>query len=318
MALLDDVASLAKVAAASLDDIAGHAAKATTKSAGVVIDDAAVTPRYVVGFSADRELPIVAKIAVGSLKNKLLFLLPIAMALSAFAPGLITPLLMLGGLFLCYEGAEKVYEALLPQAAHDHEEKIGRSPEDPVAFERRKVAGAIRTDFILSAEIMAIALSTVPDADLFTQFVTLVVVALGITGGVYGAVALIVRADDFGVALAQRESAAAQTVGRGIVRVMPAFLAALAVIGTAAMIWVGGGIVVHGLEVFGLTGPAHLLHDASEAVAHAIPLWSGFFGWFAGAALSGIVGLLLGALLIPVVSRVVVPLAEWAKAALGR
>ena len=158
VALLDDVAAIAKVAAASVDDVAAHAAKATVKSAGLVIDDAAVTPRYVVGFTADRELPIIGRIAVGSIRNKLLILLPLAMLLSAFAPVVIIPLLMLGGLYLCYEGAEKIYEALAPDAAHAHEASVGLAVDDPKKLENQRVAGAIRTDFILSAEIMAVAL----------------------------------------------------------------------------------------------------------------------------------------------------------------
>ena len=245
VALLDDIAGMAKLAAASLDDIAGHAAKATAKSAGVVIDDTAVTPRYVVGFTPDRELPIIWRIALGSIRNKVLILLPMAIGLSALAPWAITPLLMFGGLFLCYEGAEKVYEALFPHAAHEHEHEIGIEFEDLATLEEQKVNGAIRTDFILSAEIMAIALASLPASDLLTQFVSLLIVALAITAGVYGVVALIVRADDIGVALARRNNAGLQWLGRGIVVMMPKVLTMLAVVGTAAMIWVGGGIVLH-------------------------------------------------------------------------
>ena len=212
IALLDDVAAIAKVAAASLDDIAGHAAKAGAKSAGVVIDDAAVTPRYVVGFAAAREIPIVAKIARGSVKNKLVFLLPAALLLSLFAPWAITPLLMLGGLYLCYEGAEKVYEAVFPHEAHDHEEKIGVAPADPQALEDQKVSSAIKTDFILSAEIMAIALATIPDTGLMTQAIVLALVGIGITAAVYGAVALIVKADDSGC-ISPPATAAARCAG---------------------------------------------------------------------------------------------------------
>src|SRR5690606_38841256 len=157
LALLDDVAALAKVAAASLDDIAGQAVKAGAKAAGAVIDDAAVTPRYVSGFSADRELPIVGKIAFGSIRNKLIVLLPAAVALSYFAPWIITPILMLGGAYLCYAGAEKVFEAVFPHAAHEHEHEA-EAPEqaDPKKLEEERVSGAIQTDFILSAEIMTI------------------------------------------------------------------------------------------------------------------------------------------------------------------
>ena len=183
MALLDDVAAIAKVAAASVDDIAAHAAKAGAKSAGVVIDDAAVTPRYVVGFAAERELPIVGRIALGSLKNKLLFLLPAALLLSALAPRAITPLLVAGGLFLCYEGTEKIYGLLVPHGAQTHEARLGLDPDDPRALENSKVAGAIRTDFILSAEIMAIALATLPATGLLTQAFVLALVGAGITGG---------------------------------------------------------------------------------------------------------------------------------------
>ncbi len=308
VALLDDIAGMAKLAAASLDDIAGHAAKATAKSAGVVIDDTAVTPRYVVGFTPDRELPIIWRIALGSIRNKVLILLPMAIGLSALAPWAITPLLMFGGLFLCYEGAEKVYEALFPHAAHEHEHEIGIEFEDLATLEEQKVNGAIRTDFILSAEIMAIALASLPASDLLTQFVSLLIVALAITAGVYGVVALIVRADDIGVALARRNNAGLQWLGRGIVVMMPKVLTMLAVVGTAAMIWVGGGIVLHGAEVFGLGGPAHLIEAVGHAAGAAMPFAGAVVEWLVGAVGSGLVGLLLGALLIPLVSRVAVPL----------
>lgn len=312
IALLDDIAGLAKVAAASLDDVAAKAAKAGSKSLGVVIDDAAVTPRYVVGFAAARELPIVAKIAKGSLKNKIFFLLPGALALSLFAPWAITPLLMLGGLFLCYEGTEKIYEALVPHKAKAHEAKIGLAETDPKALEDKKVAGAIRTDFILSAEIMAITLSAVPDAGFWTQAIILALVGVGITLLVYGAVALIVKADDVGLALASREPVTPlgpliQAVGRGLVVGMPFFLKALAMIGTAAMIWVGGGILVHGLEEFGLGIIAHVIHDAGAAAGQAMPVMGGFVEWLVSAIGSGIVGLVVGAVLIPVVSLGIVP-----------
>jgi hypothetical protein len=308
IALLDDIAGIAKVAAASVDDVAAHAAKASAKSAGVVIDDAAVTPRYVVGFAAERELPIVAKIAKGSLRNKLLILLPAALALSAFAPWGITPLLMLGGLYLCYEGAEKVYEAVFPHAAHQHEAEIGLAAADPVALEARKVAGAIRTDFILSAEIMAIALATLPDAGLVSTAVVLTIVAVAITAGVYGVVALIVKADDAGVALAGSSVTALRIVGRGIVEVMPRLLTTLAAVGTAAMIWVGGGIIVHGLEVYGLDGLSHTIHDLAEAAGGSVPFASGFVAWLVGATGAGLFGLLAGAAMIPVVGHVLVPI----------
>ncbi|MBX9593619.1 MAG: DUF808 domain-containing protein [Roseomonas sp.] len=319
IALLDDVVALAKVAAASLDDVALQAGKAGAKAAGVVIDDAAVTPRYVVGFAASREIPIVKRIALGSLKNKLLILLPVALALSLLAPWAITPLLMLGGAFLCYEGAEKVLEAIRPHAAHAHEAAVGAAPADPLALEEARVAGAIKTDFILSAEIMAIALSTIPDSGFVAQAAILAVVGIGITIVVYGAVALIVKADDAGVALAREQGVAlrlpaglrplARAVGRGLVKGMPPFLMLLSIVGTAAMVWVGGGILVHGLEEFGLAGPAHWSHDLAAA-AGTMPGIGGALGWLAGAAFAGVVGLAAGFLLIPVVERVLAPLAK--------
>nr|WP_246329333.1 DUF808 domain-containing protein [Chthonobacter rhizosphaerae] len=309
IALLDDVAGLAKVAAASLDDVAAHAAKAGTKAAGVVIDDAAVTPRYVVGFAAEREIPIVGRIAAGSLKNKLIFLLPAALILSYFAPWAITPLLMLGGAYLCYEGTEKVYEAFFPHAAHEHEAHIGSAPQDPQAFENAKVAGAIKTDFILSAEIMAITLAAIPAEDsLVMKAVVLAAVALGITVAVYGAVALIVKADDAGVALAKSSTGVGRGLGRALVIGMPVFLKILAIVGTAAMIWVGGGIIVHGLEEYGFDTIGHGIHDAAVAVADMVHVAHGFVEWLVSAALSGIVGLLIGAIIIPLTEHVIAPL----------
>lgn len=308
IALLDDVATLAKTAAVTLDDIAGAAAKAATKSAGVVIDDAAVTPRYVVGFASDRELPIIYKITRGSLFNKLIILLPAALLLSLVAPWSITPLLMLGGLFLCYEGSEKVFETIFPHAAHEHEKKVidASSPEE---LENKRVSGAIKTDFILSAEIMAITLSTVADQPLITKAGVLFLVGLLITLGVYGAVALIVRADDFGMALAQRRGTAA--IGRAIVKAMPFFLKLLAIVGTAAMIWVGGGIVIHGLAQFGFDAPEHWLHDLAERLGGQSPFAPGFMTWLVSAVGSGITGLVLGFLLIPIVGKVIAPI--WQK-----
>lgn len=318
LALLDDVAGIAKIAAASVDDVAAQAAKAGAKAAGVVIDDAAVTPRYVVGFAAAREIPIVRRIAVGSLKNKLIFLLPAALALSAFAPWAIMPLLVLGGAFLCYEGAEKVWEAISPHAAHHHEAAIGAAPPDPQALEDTKVAGAIRTDFILSAEIMAITLSTVSTSSFVMQAAVLAVVGIAITAAVYGAVALIVKADDAGMSLAARRTGPLAALGRGIVAGMPPFLKLLAIVGTAAMLWVGGGIVIHGLEEFGLTAIGHAVHDLSEAAGHALPAAAGFAGWLAGAAASGLFGLALGAALIPTVEHLLAPLAGQVRALAGR
>ncbi|PCG08224.1 ABC transporter [Sphingomonas ginsenosidimutans] len=290
VALLDDIAGLTRLAAASLDDVGAAAGKAGVKAAGVVVDDTAVTPRYVVGLSPQRELPIIGKIALGSIRNKLLFLLPAALILSALAPWAITPLLMAGGAYLCFEGAEKVIEAL----SGGHEEEAADAGLDPVALENQKVAGAIRTDFILSAEIMAIALSEVADSPLVTQALVLALVAVAITAGVYGVVALIVKADDVGLYLARTGSGALRAIGRGLVKGVPVLMRWLAVIGTAAMIWVGGGILLHGAEELGLAAPAHLVHDASEAAAHLVPAIGGALAWIVTALASGIIGLLIG------------------------
>ena len=312
IALLDDIAALAKAAAASIDDVAGQAAKAGVKAAGVVIDDTAVTPRYVVGFSAHRELPIVRKIAVGSLRNKLVFILPTALLLSYALPDAITPLLMLGGAYLCYEGAEKVYELIMPHEAHAYEAALPSVAPDPQTFEDEMVAGAIRTDFILSAEIMAITLASVADADRLAQAVVLALVGIAITVGVYGAVALIVKADDVGVALARNPrrsalGALSRALGRILVSGMPAFLRTLSVVGTAAMIWVGGSIIVHGLEDYGLPAIAHAIEGAAVAAADALPAVAAVVEWLVETAGFGLAGLVIGALLIPVVSFVFAP-----------
>ncbi|POR43024.1 DUF808 domain-containing protein [Methylobacterium sp. V23] len=312
IALLDDVAGLAKVAAASLDDVAAQAGRAGVKAAGVVIDDAAVTPRYVVGFAAERELPIVGRIALGSLRNKLLFLLPAALALGAFAPWAITPLLMLGGAYLSYEGTEKVYEALFPHLAHAHEAKRDEAAGDARALEDRKVSSAIKTDFILSAEIMAITLAALPEGSLWMKATVLAVVAVGITIAVYGGVALIVKADDAGVAMAANGSRSAfgslvRGVGRALVKGMPGFLKILAIVGTAAMIWVGGGILVHGLEGYGLPQIGHAIHAAAAGAAGVAGPLAGTVEWLVTAAGSGLVGLVIGAALIPVTSFVLAP-----------
>ena len=310
IALLDDVASISKVAAASIDDVAGQAARAGVKAAGAVIDDAAVTPKYVHGFDASRELPIVFKIARGSVFNKIVILLPIALLLSAFAPWAISPLLMLGGAYLCFEGAEKVAHAFAGHSdTHDSDAHI--DPDgDGAALEERRVAGAIKTDFILSAEIMTIALSTIPVGDsLWLKAVILALVAVGITAAVYGFVALVVKADDVGVHLATRRSGALAALGRGIVHFMPPFMRVLTVVGTAAMIWVGGQIVLHGLAELGFSGPYDWVHHMAEAAAAAVPPATvGIVGWAVTAFFDGIFGLALGLILIPVATRVVNPL----------
>ncbi len=312
IALLDDVAAIAKVAAAQLDDVATQAAKAGAKAAGVVIDDAAVTPRYMTGFSAVREIPIVRKIAAGSLRNKLLILLPAALALSYFLPSAITPLLMIGGAYLCYEGTEKVLEAVLPHKAQAHEASLEPIAIDPKTLEDQKVASAIKTDFILSAEIMAIALSVLPDSRVWMQAVVLALVAVGITAAVYGAVAIIVKADDVGLALAANRSNSvfgrvSRGLGRGLVYGMPYFLKLLAIVGTAAMIWVGGGIIVHGLETYGYTAIAHAIHHVAELAAHPLTFGQAAVAWIVSAAGSGVAGLIVGAALIPLTGYAIAP-----------
>lgn len=315
LALLDDVAAIAKVAAASVDDVAAAAAKAGAKAAGVVIDDAAVTPKYVHGFSADRELPIIWRIAVGSLRNKLVILLPGLLALDHFLPQAITPLLMLGGAYLCFEGAEKLVHALAPGA--DHAVEADFDTQDPTHLEEEKVAGAIKTDFILSAEIMTIALAAIDAPGFWLQAATLVVVGTLITVAVYGAVALIVKMDDVGLHMAATgRTSGGRALGRGLVLAMPKLMAFLSTVGTAAMLWVGGNIVVHGLEVTHLWPWLYqTIHHIAEAAAHAVPAAQGVVAWVTTATLDGVFGLVLGVLLIPVATRVVGPL--WA-AVFGR
>ena len=294
VALLDDISVIARMAAASLDDVGAAAAKAGTKAAGVVIDDAAVTPSYVTDFKPERELPIIAAIAKGSLRNKLLLLLPAALVLSEFLPGAITPILMLGGLFLSFEGAEKLIEKL---GGAKHGETLEDPIEDVADFERQRISGAIRTDLILSAEIMAIALAQVADAPLAQRALILALVGAAITAAVYGAVALIVKMDDIGLHLARRPGAFNQKLGRALVAAMPRLLTVLASVGTAAMLWVGGGIILHGLEELGLNGPARVAHGIQHAVEHAGGWLGGVLGWLAYAAASAVVGLILGAVI---------------------
>ncbi|WEK03029.1 MAG: DUF808 domain-containing protein [Candidatus Devosia phytovorans] len=319
LALLDDVAGLVKVAAASLDDVAGQAAKAGVKAAGAVIDDAAVTPNYVTGFTAERELPIVGKIAWGSIKNKLLFLLPAALLLSLFAPWLITPLLMIGGAYLCYEGAEKIFHALRPHDAEAHEAGLESVSVAPQNLEDQKVAGAIQTDFILSAEIMTIILSAIDVENFWTRAAILAVAGVGITVAVYGAVALIVKGDDFGVFMARNaRTGAGRAFGRGLVGFMPVFMQILSVVGTAAMTWVGGSIIVHGLYEFGLAWPEHVVEGAAHWAEAAAPAIAGFTGWLATAGVDFVFGIALGAVMIPVVGYVLAPALKAAKGLLPK
>lgn len=294
-ALLDDVAMIAKLAAASVDDVGAAAGRAGMKAAGVVVDDTAVTPRYVTGFTPDRELPIIARIAKGSLRNKLIIILPVALALSALLPWAITPLLMLGGAYLCYEGAEKTWEAVAgtPKNMAEEAAELGSA-----AHEQAMVAGAIRTDFILSAEIMAIALAEVAAEPLGARAAILALVAVAITLGVYGAVGLIVKMDDIGLHLAQRVNPGMRALGRGLVRAMPHVMTFLSTIGIAAMIWVGGGIILHGLEAFGWHAPADAVHHLAEAAGAMLSVGQGAVEWLVGAFGAGLLGLAVGAVIV--------------------
>jgi uncharacterized protein len=295
LALLDDIAAIAKVAAASVDDVALAAGKASSKAAGVVIDDTAVTPQYVTGFTPDRELPIIWRITKGSFKNKLLFILPAALLLSYFVPWAITPILMLGGAYLCFEGAEKVIHKIFHSANDDDNTPAEIVSELTSAeHEAAMVSGAIRTDFILSAEIMVIALRQITeeaDANVSFWFLafSLAAVAIGITIAVYGFVGLIVKMDDIGLNMAQRKLGATRAIGRGLVSAMPKLLAFLSVVGTAAMLWVGGQIIVHGLNI----------HPAEFFGLH-----EGALAWLVDAVICGIFGLILGSVIAGIVHLV--------------
>ena len=300
--LLDDVAALTKLAAASVDDIGVAAGRASVKAAGVVVDDAAVTPAYVQGLAAERELPIIKRIALGSLRNKVLVILPVALLLSAVAPTLVEVILMAGGCFLAHEGAHKVIHHLRHRGEDHHEDDVPAAARGPEA-EEETIAGAIRTDFILSAEIMVIALKEVLDEPVVARGVILAIVAVVITVVVYGAVALIVKMDDIGLKLAQRSSEQSQKVGRLLVAGMPKLLTALSVIGTAAMLWVGGHILLVGADELGWYWPYGLVHDLEHLVEDVAGI-GGVLAWLANTFASAIVGSVVGAVIATVVDRV--------------
>lgn len=309
LALLDDVAAIAKLAAAQLDDVAAQASKAGTKAAGVVIDDAAVTPKYVTGLPAARELPIIWKIARASFFNKLVILLPVALLLNAFLPWLLTPLLMIGGAYLCFEGAEKVWHLIVPHKDHGPQQA---ETLDAAHLEEQRVKGAIKTDFILSAEIMTISLAQIDVGTFWIEALALAAVAIGITTLVYGAVALLVKADDLGLLLSARgRLAVTRRLGRGIVRSMPAVMLAIATVGTAAMLWVGGSIIVHGLHDLGWHLPYEQITSAAQRAAEAAGSARGLVAWAVTAGLDAVVGLATGLVLIPIVNRAFVPIAGW-------
>lgn len=296
--LLDDIAALAKLAAASIDDVGAAAGRAGVKAAGVVIDDTAVTPAYVHGLTADRELPIIRRIAIGSLKNKLVFILPAALVLSEFVAILVEIILMIGGAYLCFEGAEKVHHRFGKH--HD-------DPELPAAAlgedeEAATISGAIRTDFILSAEIMVIALKEVLDEGFVSRAAVLAVVAVVITAVVYGLVALIVKMDDVGLLMTQTRSSSARRIGRALVLGMPKLLALLSTVGTAAMIWVGGHILLVGTDELGWHGPYRLVHSLEDSV-HDVSGVGGILAWFANTLASAVIGLIVGFVIIAIVAR---------------
>ena len=320
-ALLDDVAALARIAAASVDDVGAAAGRASMKAAGVVVDDTAVTPQYLHGSPAKRELPIIKKIAIGSLRNKLLFILPAAVLLGQFLPQLLPVILIFGGGFLAYEGAHKVWEKVSGHepVVEEAKEQLTSAGELSPEHEAKTVAGAIRTDFILSAEIMVIALKEVvtsdPDATIWMRAIVLAAVAVLITVLVYGVVALIVKMDDVGLHLAEKPSQGAQRVGLALVSAMPRLLTAISLIGTLAMLWVGGHILLVSLYEIGgdgglldgtafgdvLYAPYDAIHHWEQAVHDAVGGTLGaLLGWVLNTVASGVVGLVVGGLVLAV------------------
>ncbi|MDQ7727901.1 DUF808 domain-containing protein [Halomonas sp. SpR8] len=294
--LLDDIAALAKLSAASLDDVSAAAGRATAKAAGVVVDDTAVTPQYLQGVTAERELAIVKKIALGSIRNKLIFILPVALLLNHFFASLLPIILMVGGAYLAFEGAEKVWHKL--SGGHDDEKPaVEKGPE----AEKKIVSGAVRTDLILSAEIMVIALATVSHQGVWSQLASLVVVAFVITLLVYGVVALLVKMDDIGLTLAQRDNSAMQTLGRALVTAMPKVLVIISVVGTVAMLWVGGHILMANLGADGtgwFNAPYEWVHHVEHGIGEATGALGGMLGWSFNTLCSAVIGFLVGSVVV--------------------
>ena len=292
-ALLDDVALIARSAASSVDDVAALAGKTSMKSAGVVVDDAAVTPQYVEGIKPQRELPMIWRITKGSLINKLVIILPIAMILSWIAPWALTPILMCGGTYLCFEGAEKILHHLLP-----HREKETESVQEKGAdAEDSLVKSAITTDLILSSEIMVISLNEVIDQPFWMRLGALIFVGILLTLGVYGAVGLLVKMDDIGMALNKHHNGKS-TVGTALVKGMPIVLDIIGIIGTAAMLWVGGHIVVKGLHEFGMDQPHEFIASVTEKISN------GALAWLAETGMSMVCGQVLGVVIATIVMAV--------------
>lgn len=300
VALLDDIATIARAAAATTDDIAAAAGKASAKSAGVVVDDAAVTPQFVAGVEPKREIPIIWRIAKGSMVNKIVIILPIALLLSQFLPWALTPILMLGGSYLCYEGMEKVWEKIHHSFAHG-----GTSAEDAEKAAANKepqdedslVKSAIFTDLILSAEIMVIALNEVTHQPILNRALILIIVAIVITLGVYGVVGMLVKMDDIGLGMMKR-GGPSKGLGAALVKAMPIVLTAIGIIGTFAMLWVGGHIMLVGLNELGWHAPYEFVHHLESGVPE------GFVGWLVNTGCSLVFGAVWGAIIVAVMMLV--------------
>lgn len=299
LALLDDVALIARKAAVTVDDVAGMAAKTSTKAAGVVVDDAAVTPQYVTGVDPSRELPMIWKITKGSLRNKLLIILPIALLLSAFAPWALTPILMLGGSFLCFEGTEKILHKVFhksdqsgDEAEADNKTAVETGPE----AEDKLVKSAITTDLILSAEIMVISLNEVAQESLAMRAAVLIAVGIGITFGVYGAVGLLVKIDDIGLRMIDKNPDS--KIGPLLVKGMPHVLRIIGIVGTAAMLWVGGHIVYNGMHEFGINQPYDFIHHLAASVPE------GILAWLVDTVCAMVFGFLVGLVVVAIVTTI--------------
>ncbi|OFS19904.1 DUF808 domain-containing protein [Corynebacterium sp. HMSC04H06] len=293
LALFDDIALIARSAASSVDDVAALTGKTSSKAVGVVVDDAAVTPQYVAGVDPKRELPMIWRITKGSLINKLIIILPVALLLSWLAPWALTPILMLGGAYLCFEGAHKIAAKLLP-GLEDQETPVRESGPDA---EDSLVSSAIRTDLILSAEIMVIALNELMSESFGLRVITLITIAIAFTLGVYGAVAVLVKMDDIGLRLLERRDGNS-LVGKALVKGMPYVLHIIGIIGTAAMLWVGGHILTSGLAEFGQSAPADAVHHLSQLVP------AGVLEWLVDTAGSMVFGFIVGAIIVAVVEGV--------------
>ncbi|MEL6360725.1 MAG: DUF808 domain-containing protein [Pseudomonadota bacterium] len=298
LALLDDIAALSKVAASQLDDVSALATQAGTKSFGVVIDDAAVTPKFVEGLPAARELGVVWRIAKGSFFNKLVILAPIALLIEAFAPWLLAPILLVGGFYLSFEGAEKVLHAL-HVVEHEDDKHAKETAVKDGKLEDNRVREALKTDFILSAEITAISLAAIQTDSFVMKAIALVLVVSAITVFVYGAVAVIIRADDWGLHLHNHgRTEFGRKFGRNLVEAMPKIVSVIGIIGTAAMLWVGGSIVVHSLKEMGAPQLYKLIHNAADAVGSVTGPLAGLFNWATTATLDATLGLALGVVIV--------------------